>query len=191
MDKHDSIIEATCSAIVDIGIARLTVAAVAERAGVSSALVHYHFRTKQQLLVAACERLAVRRSDARTAALATGGGLAALDALWAALRTGAESEAERAWIDLALLARDDTSVRRTLAAQRQAEQGALARRLPALLAALGSRAAVPADELAGLVSLFLDGVAQALGAGAADDDVRAAYDAFWLALVTAGQRRAR
>jgi TetR/AcrR family transcriptional repressor of bet genes len=191
MDKRDSIIEAACSAIVDIGIARLTVAAVAERADVSSALVHYHFRTKQQLLVAACERLAVRRSDARTAALAAGGGMIALDELWAAMRTGAESEAERAWIDLALLAREDPSVRRTLAAQRLAEQRALADRLPALLRELGGRAAVAADELAGLVSLFLDGVAQALGAGAAVDDVRAAYDAFWLALVSAGPRRAR
>jgi AcrR family transcriptional regulator len=191
VDNRDGIIEAACSALVEIGIGRLTVAAVAERAGVSSALVHYHFRTKQQLLVAACERLAARRSTARTAALATAGGLAALDTLWAGLRTGAESEAERAWNDLVLLARGDPAVRRTLTIQRQAEQRALADRLPTLLSALGSRAAVPVDELASVVSLFLDGVALTLGAGADDDDVRAAYDAFWLALVTAGQRRAR
>lgn len=192
MERRDSIVEAACSTLVDVGVGRLTVATVAARAGVSSALVHYHFRTKQLLLAAACERLAARRSDARAAALSASDGLAALDALWSVLRRGAASEAERAWNDLALLARGDDTVRHTLSAQRQREQADLAQRLPPLLAALGSTAVVPADELASLVSLFLDGVALTLAAGAAGDEVRAAYDAFWLVLVTAGQgRRAR
>ncbi len=176
---------------MDAGISELTVADVARRAGVSSALVHYHFRTKQQLVAAACERLAARRSAARLAALASADGLAALDALWTALRSGAESEAERAWNDLALLARRDPAVRRILAAQRQAEHRDLATRLPALLASLGAEPAVPSDEVAALVEHFLDGVALALGAGSPPGEVRAAYDAFWLVVVTAGQGRAR
>jgi AcrR family transcriptional regulator len=152
--------------------------------------VHYHFRTKQQVLAAACERLAARRAAARAAALAPDG-LAALDALWSALRTGAESAAERAWTDLALLARRTPEVRRTLASRRREEQRALAARLPALLDSLGSAPAAPPEETAALVMQFLDGAALALVAGTPAAEVRAAYDAFWLVLVTAGQARER
>ncbi len=188
MDKRDSIAEAACAAVVEVGIAQLTVAEVARRAGTSSGLVHYHFATKQLLLAAACARLAARRAAARAAALA-GDGLGALDALWTALCSGADSAAERAWTDLALLARHDPDVRRILALQRRSEQGALAARLPALLAALGAAAPVPPEEAAALVLQFLDGVALALGSGTPPEEVRAAYDAFWLVLVTAGQSR--
>jgi AcrR family transcriptional regulator len=190
MDRRDSIVDAACATAISLGIADLTVADVARRAGVSSGLVHYHFRTKQQLLAAAGERLAARRSAARERALESGDGLGALDALWAVLQVGAESEAERAWDDLALLARRDPVVRRTLAAQRRIEQQALAARLPGLLTSLGAEPPVPREEAASLVLHFLDGAALALAAGCPPDDVRAAYDAFWLVLVTAGQARA-
>ncbi len=187
MDRRDSIIDAACSAIIEVDLAHLTVADVAERAAISTALVHYHFHTKRALLAAACERLASRRSSARGEALAADG-LAGLDALWTALQTGAAA-AERAWTDLALLARRDPGVRRILAAARAAEQRALAARLPGLLASLGATSPVPTDEAAALVARFLDGAALALGAGTPPEEVRAAYDAFWLVLVTAGQGR--
>lgn len=177
--------------IVDAGVAGLTVADVATRAGVSAALVYYHFSTKQRLLAAACERLAGRRSDARSAALASADGLVALDALWAALGSGAGSDAEHAWNDLTLLARHDPDVRRTLGAAHASDLRALAARLPRLIAGLGSELPVPGDEAAAMVLHFLDGIALALAGGAEVAEVRAAYDAFWLVLVTAGQGRAR
>jgi AcrR family transcriptional regulator len=191
VDKRDSIIEAACAVIVELGVADLTVADVAARAGVSAALVYYHFSTKQQLLAAACERLATRRSEGRSQALASAEGMAALDALWSALQSGAGSDAERAWNDLTLLARRDPAVRRTLDAERESELGALARRLPRLIAGLGSHLPVPADEAAAVVLHFLDGIALALADSPDREGLRAAYDAFWLVLVTAGQGRAR
>ena len=191
MHKRDSIIEAACAVIADLGVADLTVTDVAARAGVSAALVYYHFSTKQQLLAAACARLATLRSEGRSHALASADGLAALDALWSALEGGTGSEAERAWNDLTLLARRDAAVHRTLDAEREAELRALAARLPRLIAALGAELPIPGDEAAAVVLHFLDGVALALAGGTAAEDVRAAYDAFWLVLVTAGQARAR
>jgi AcrR family transcriptional regulator len=191
VDKRDSIIEAACAVIADLGVADLTVADVAARAGVSAALVYYHFSTKQQLLAAACARLATLRSEGRSRALASADGLAALDALWSALEGGAGSEAERAWNDLTLLARRDAAVRRTLDAERESELRSLAARLPRLIAGLGAELPIPGDEAAAVVLHFLDGVALALAGGTAAEDVRAAYDAFWLVLVTAGQARAR
>jgi AcrR family transcriptional regulator len=191
VDKRDSIIEAACAVIADLGVADLTVADVATKAGVSAALVYYHFSSKQQLLAAGCERLATRRLEGRSQALASADGMAALDALWSALQSGTGSGAERAWNDLTLLARRDSAVRRTLDAERESELSALTARLPRLIAGLGSHLPVPADEAAAVVLHFLDGIALALAGGAAAEEVRPAYDAFWLVLVTAGQARAR
>jgi AcrR family transcriptional regulator len=191
VNSRDRIAEAACALVQDTGIADLTIAAVGRRAGVSSALVHYHFNTKQELLAAASERLAARRTEVRVAALARGSGLAALDGLWAALGAGPGSGVERAWHDLAFLARRDATVRHTLAAQRRAERAAFAQSLPQLFLDLGTLPTVSWDETAATVLLFLDGVALALAEGFEEDDVRAAYDAFWLVLVAAGQARER
>lgn len=190
VNSRDRIVDAACSAIAEGGLAGLTVADVAHRAGISSALVHYHFSTKSLLIEAAGERLAARRAEVRLTALTGARGLAALDALWIALESGSASGAERACGDLALLQRSDRAVRASLAAQRAAEQRRLAGRLGDLLGELGASAAIPADEAATLVLLFLDGAALALAGGADPADVRAAYDAFWLVLVKAGPARA-
>lgn len=191
MNSRDRIAEAACALIKDAGIADLTIADVARRAGVSSALVHYHFDTKQDLLAAASERLAARRTEGRAAALSGTRGLAALDALWVALSAEPGSAVERAWNDLALLARGDATVRRTLAAERRAEHATFAQSLPRLFLDLGTTPTASWDETAATVLLFLDGVALALAEGGDAEEVRAAYDAFWLVLVAAGQSRER
>jgi AcrR family transcriptional regulator len=191
MNRRDRIAEAACALVQDTGIADLTIAAVGRRAGVSSALVHYHFNTKQELLAAASERLAAGRTEGRAAALSSASGLATLDALWAALASGSGFETERAWHDLALLARRDATVRRAHAAQRGLERATLAQSLPRLFRDLGTVPTASWDETAATVILFLDGVALALAEGVPGDEVRAAYDAFWLVLVAAGQSRER
>jgi len=191
VNSRDRIAEAACAVVQDAGIADLTIADVGRKAGVSSALVHYHFNTKQDLLAAVSGRLAARRTEGRVAALSGASGLAALDALWAALSAGPGSEAEYAWNDLALLARRDATVRRTLAAQRRLERATFAQSLPRLFSDLGTVPTASWDETAATVLLFLDGVALALAEGGTADEVRAAYDAFWLVLVAAGQARER
>jgi AcrR family transcriptional regulator len=191
VSSRDQIADAACAAIQASGVAHLTIANVGRRAGVSSALVHYHFHTKQALLAAAAERLAARRTETRTSALLSASGLAALDALWSALAVGQGLEGERSWNDLALLARRDTAVQRTLTAQRRAERAIFARSLPGIFADLGAVSTASWDETAALVLLFLDGLALALAEGSPEDDLRAAYDAFWLVLVSAGQARQR
>jgi AcrR family transcriptional regulator len=188
---RDTIVAAACDALVARGISALTVAQVARAARVSSALVHYHFATKQRLLLAAAERLAERRTAGRAEPLGSDGGLAALDTLWLNLHAGAIHGAERAWHDLVLLARDDAQIRGVLARERSRERAATAAALPRLLAALGSRPSIQADDLAAVVIEFLDGSVLALVAGAPRAEVRAAYDAFWLALVTLGQAVSR
>lgn len=187
MDKRDAIVEAATGQLISTGLSSLTVARVARAARASSALVHYHFATKQRLLLAAAERLASRRTTLRLQRLEGARGLAALDALWDALVAGAARDAERAWHDLLLLARDDAAVAALLRRERERESRALAARLPRLLAELDSRPRIPPETLSSLVVTFLDGMACAIAMGADPGELRGAYDAFCLALVALGQ----
>ncbi len=187
MDTRERIIQAACDTVAREGVGELTVTLVARRARVSSALVHYHFATKQRLLLAAARALSERRTDARIAALASGSGLAALDLMWAAVASGPGAAAERAWPDLVLVARSDPAVRSALAAERERERKRAVAPLARLLESLGSRPRLPVEDLATALGTFLDGVSSALASGAPADDVRASYDAFWLALVAVGQ----
>ena len=183
MATRESIVEAACTCLASTGLGRLTVAAVARTARVSTALVHYHFATKRRLLQAAAAALARRRADARVAALVGATGLAGLDALWSILG----ASAERTATDLVLLGRQDHVARVALLAERRREQTRVAAALPRSLAGLGARPGIPPEDLAGTVCTFLDGAAAALAAGAPAAEVRASYDAFWLSLVALGQ----
>lgn len=183
MATRDTIVEAACANLASPGLGRVTVAVVARTAKVSTALVHYHFATKRRLLAAAAAALARRRADGRLAALSGGQGLAGLDALWSTLGTSVE----RAAPDLVLLGRQDHEARAALLAERRRELARMATALQPLLASLGARPGIPPEDLAAAVSTFLDGAALALAAGAPAADVRASYDAFWLALVALGQ----
>ena len=76
-DRKHTILDAACRVIAQDGAARLRVADVAAEAGVSTALVHYYFATRQELL-----RHAV--TDARLQAIGTGRGrVEKLLATWA------------------------------------------------------------------------------------------------------------
>jgi AcrR family transcriptional regulator len=187
MDKRDAIVEAAARQLISTGLSSFTVARVARSARASSALIHYHFATKRRLLVAAAERLATRRTALRLTRLQSARGLAALDALWEGLVAGAARDAERAWLDLLLLAREDTEVAALLLRERERESRTLASLLPALLADLDSRPRLAAEDLAGLLVTFLDGVACSLATGADAGEIRGAYDAFCLALLALGQ----
>lgn len=183
----DRIIGAASDTAVADGLATLTIGKVALRAGVSTALVHYHFDTKQALLVAAAGRIAAGRSERREAAFTGRKALAALDALWTALEADVTSGAERAWLELEAMARNDEQVRAALVAQRAAELGRLPPRLARLLEELGAQAVAGAEEMALVLTALLDGFAAALTAGESASTVRTAYDAFWLAMISAGQ----
>lgn len=188
---RDRIIEAACSGLASAGLDALTVGRVAALSGVSSALVHYHFATKEKLLHVAARRVAHARTAARAAAFEVRGGLATLDAVWRAVETGVASGAERSWHDLVLRARSDVVVGAEVAAQRAEESRSLSWRLPSLLVELGSAPPGPVDELVTVVIAFLDGAALALASGERPDAIKSAFDALWLALIGAGQTELR
>lgn len=191
VSNRDSIIESSCDALGAIGLAELTVGVVAERAKVSTALVHYHFDTKAKLLVATAERVAARRHEARARALTSVGGLAAVDALWEAIVSNVQGGVERAYVELVLYGRSDVAAAEAMAAQRRSHRTAMIGRLPALLRELGAAPASASDEITAALDAELDGLSLALLGGEDQAQVRTAYDAFWLSLLAAGPSRRR
>lgn len=188
--KKDRIIDAAADVIAIQGIASLTIARIADRCGVSSALVHYHFSTKDKLLRAAAGRLAAARTEVRQTSVRERG-IAALDGLWQQIEESVASRTEQAWHDILLLAREDGAVAAEIERTRAAEWRALARRLPALFAELGSTPPAAVEEIALAILAFADGIALAMAAGAPRDALKSSYGAFWLALIAAGQSGAR
>jgi TetR/AcrR family transcriptional repressor of bet genes len=185
----DMLIDHACLAIGDVGLANLTIGEIAERAGVSTALIHYHFDTKARLLVASAKRIAERRADRRSAALSAGVGMRALDELWDQLLSGVADGLERAWLELVLWAREDAQVAGALAESQPALRHAIIRRLPSLLAELGTTPHTSNEALAAALDAQLDGLTVALLGGQDPAVVRTAYDAFWLTLLAAAPDR--
>jgi AcrR family transcriptional regulator len=188
---RDRLVSEACAVLGEIGLSALTVGTVARRAGVSSALVYYHFDTKDRLILAAAARIAPARARQRLDALARPGGLEALDVLWDVLEQGIVNGSERAYRELLLHAAGEREIAALVSEQRDAELAAIAVRAPALLSALGANLTVGAEEFALLLVATLDGLLAALLAGAGTPQVRAAYDAFWLTTISAGPTSAR
>ena len=90
---------AALDVLVRDGLEKWTVSAVADQAGCAKGLVHYHHKTKEQLLATAADQLARARAEDRLGALGTGG-TEALDALWNILVTTASSGRTKAWFSL-------------------------------------------------------------------------------------------
>jgi AcrR family transcriptional regulator len=69
-DRKTEILEATCRVIAREGADGLRMSTVAREAGVSSALLHYYFDTRADLLMQAFEHADVKADEAAEAALA-------------------------------------------------------------------------------------------------------------------------
>ncbi len=73
--RKTAILDAAVQVIIDVGFTEMTVADVAKVAGVSTALVHYHFSSKADLIIAAL-RLACEEDKELRDSVATGSGSA-------------------------------------------------------------------------------------------------------------------
>lgn len=183
---HDTIIRAAIDALAELGLARLTTAVVSRRAGVSTALLHYHFDTKQQLIVAVAQEVARQRLERRRQAWETGsGGLARLDAVWQVLVTEHAAALDRVVAALRDEGRHEAAVAAPLVATAREELRLLRAHLPALLGELGGSIVLRPEEAVALGATVLDGLEARLAAGADAAELRATYDAFWLVLLAA------
>jgi len=174
------ILEATSACIVQKGAADVSLQDVAEAAGVSKALIHYHFHDKGELLARLVEWLRAGLVARQATALTDVSGSAALDALWQWLSDELDRGDLRALLDLSLVQGDavQLAVRATATARREAAVTVTVQ----LCSALGLRPRVPAALIADAFVAFVDGLALDRVI-APERNTRVSFDVFWLAML--------
>jgi len=175
------ILEATSACIVQKGAADVSLQDVAEAAGVSKALIHYHFHDKGELLARLVEWLRVGLVARQETALAGVSASAALDALWQWLSDELERGDLRALLDLTLVQGPavQAAIHATAAARREAAGSVTTQ----LFDALGLRPRVPASLIADAFIAFVDGLALDRVV-APERNARISFDVFWLAMLS-------
>ena len=183
-----NILEAAARQIVSGGAAALALSDVAREAGISKALIHYHFRDKDTLLARLVDHLARDLVARERAALSDYIGQhnpLAVDALWQWL----EAELRRG--DIRVLLELDSC--RGAAVQQAARDAAALRRAAAketierLFTILDLRPRIEASLLATVFVAFVDGLAIDSGLARGEDTAatsRVAFDVFWLAMLS-------
>jgi AcrR family transcriptional regulator len=169
------ILEAAAATVREGGSAAVSLQDVADRAGVSKGLIHYHFHDRDTLLARLADWLADAVVAREAAALAAATPQSAIDRTWTWLEAELERGDVRALVELGREPGDAVRGACRAASRRRRESAtATAERLFSLLAL---RPRVPAPLLA-----FVDGLALE-HALAPDRPRRIAFDVLWLALL--------
>jgi len=179
-DARARIVDAGVRCIAHEGVAGASMAAIAAAAGVSKALLHYHYHDRATLLAEIVERIGVRTIERERAAIDSNGGVGGLDALWQWLDGELRRGELAALAELALVR--EAQVRqatRTVASERRQHA---TRTIERLFAELDLTPQVPAPLMADAAVAFVDGLALDVANGSAREP-RISYDVFWLALL--------
>jgi AcrR family transcriptional regulator len=163
------------------GAAMVSMGDVASTAGVSKALVHYHFHDKDSLLVALAE---VAGSDVlarEQRVLDTVPSGHALDRYWEWLRSELSRGDLRVLASLA--ASDSPRVRASVRALAERRRALAAAHVERVFSDLALAPRIPALVLGQALLAFIDGLAIA-AALEPERDARPAFDVLWLALLT-------
>jgi AcrR family transcriptional regulator len=163
------------------GAAEISMGDVAARADVSKALVLYHFRDKDSLLLALVEEVGRDVLARERAAIDAPGTSHALDDYWAWL----DGELRRGDIRILLALAECESERVRGGARRIARERreVASRHVAIIFERLSLSPRMPPALLAETLTAFVDGLAAAV-ALEPERDPRPAFDALWLALLT-------
>jgi AcrR family transcriptional regulator len=174
------ILAAATRRIRTAGLVRLSMQDVADEAGVSKGLIHYHFRDRDALLARLIEWLGQRVLEREQRALDGCAPSKAIDALWRWI----DSELARGELRVLLEVQHDPSPQAALAARRASRlRHAQAEETTArLFAMLGLQPRVPPELMAGVVVALLDGLALESPL-TPERQARVAFDVVWLALL--------
>lgn len=173
--------EATAARLLAGGAAKLNMQDVADQAGVSKGLIHYHFDSKDTLLAHTVDWLTAQVEARERHALENATAHTAIDLLWQSLTRELATGHVRILADLVHYpdAAVDAAIRNSAARRRDST----ARTVESLFTALQLRPRVPAPLLADVVLAFNTGLA-ADWSVVADAERRVAFDVFWLALLS-------
>lgn len=177
----ERILHATARRLTAAGAVNLSLQDVANDAGVSKGLIHYHFHDKTTLLARLVEWLTDELVRRERGALADTNRQTVIDALW----TWLEGELDRGHIRVLveLSQYDAPAVREAIRDSARARRQAATGTIETLFSVLGLRPRLPHPLLADVAVTFLDGLAIDTGL-AADGPRRVPFDVFWLSLLS-------
>lgn len=174
------IVSAGVRCIAREGVAGASMAVIALEAGVSKALLHYHYHDRATLLAEIVERISAGTIERERAAVDESDGMGGLDALWRWLEGELHRGELAALAELALVR--EGLVRRATRTAASDRRRSAARTIERLFAELDLTPRVPAPLLADAAVAFIDGLALDVASGSAREP-RVSYDIFWLALL--------
>lgn len=181
MEAQEKILTATVSRLLAVGAAKLNMQDVADYAGVSKGLIHYHFDSKDTLLARTVDWMTAQIDERERGALKGATAHTAIDLLWRALTTELSLGHVRVLADLAHY--PNALVDASMRASGSQRRSAATQTVESLFSALELRPRVPAHLLADVVLAFNTGLAVDWSF-AADAERRVAFDVFWLALLS-------
>ena len=181
LSTPERILYAAAARIVAGGTANLSMQDVADAAGVSKGLIHYHFHDKETLLTRLIEWMTHESVSREAATLARSTPKTAVDDLW----TWVAGEIERGHLRvLNELAQErgpliSDAIRRSARMRREAAMATVDR----LFALLELRPRVPVQLLADVIVAFIDGL-YIHASLAPEANHRVAFDVLWLSLLS-------
>lgn len=175
------IVQAATDLAVARGVAHVSLQHVAEQAGVSKGLIHYHFHDRETLLARLADSLSVNAVSRQDGALRVTSIGTAVDDLWAWV----DEELQRGELRVLIeLGREPGELPRRAAR----EAADLRRRAGAAMVArlfkvLELTPRLPPELLAEVMTAFVDGLV-VRAALEPQSDPRSAFDAFWLSVLS-------
>ena len=167
--------------VVAGGTANLSMQDVADAAGVSKGLIHYHFHDKETLLTRLIEWMTRELVDREAATLARSSPKNAVDDLW----TWVAGEIDRGHLRVLneLAQERGPLISDAIKLSARVRREAAAMTVDRLFAILELRPRVPVQLLADVIVAFIDGLAMH-AALAPDANHRVAFDVLWLSLLS-------
>lgn len=176
------ILEATVRLLCERRGADITMDEVARAAGCAKGLVHYHFKRKDQLLVAAAASMWEQRTGAWRRALGSNDAKASINAAWSLLIADSSSGTVAACAALGM--RKEELVVQSVNSGRATFARGVTEELLQLLNRMGLEATVPIGELGTLLAAIVEGIGLQLGSGVDREKLEQAWAAFWVGLLS-------
>jgi AcrR family transcriptional regulator len=173
------IIDATIDCVARAGATEASMATIAAEAGVSKALLHYHYSDRARLLAEVVAQLGERLAARERSALAGADGSKAVDALWRWFENELARGELRVLLELSSIR--EPLVHDAAATVADARRIAAGRTTADLMRRLGLEPRVPAELLGEASVAFMNGLA--IAGPPPGSDPRVAFDVFWLAML--------
>jgi AcrR family transcriptional regulator len=177
----DRILAAAAECAGMLGVAQVSMQAVADAAGVSKALIHYHFRDRDELLARLADWLAGALVHGEALALEDTDATNQLDALWLWLAAELSSGRLRALVDLGQ--ERGAPVRDAVRRSRELRRAHATQTLERLFAGLSLHPRLPAPLVGDVWVALADGLAVE-AAIEPDANLRLRFDVFWLSVLS-------